>query len=560
MNLDLTSILASIGGQNATISDAIQSIVQLGTQQQEVREGMTGDIKRSGELAAIEVETAGLGELRAQQNTRKAAAALGTNMDMSNEIVTALGMRMRDASMQALETLDAIKAKEQVGLFDNPIEFLMNQVSLSSDYENYNMAVEEHNQSAAALQNINTATTASATAQAAIAEKVTEASISAKVERTRLAANMLADENQIKGFAENQDNILRTVQLSGQQLQNHLAARQVYQDERNFNMRQQEFEASRRAQAIQLQKMEKDLAKDALEEQDQVMIARAINVARSEMGLNTVEPREVQRILKLGGQVAEDLRSQYLIGASSMATGKAIIATNPAEALTILNRNKGKLKSQPLFEFIKDLPAAAQKANPTVFQTLKPVEQAQLINNIARAEASRQASEIKRGDDTNIYALPPTSTIVSSAGLNKSELYTKILKPVLDNQQDKTIDPAKIIDLTAAAIASKSVRFETVAAELDTYFAQAKTLNNDFNDYEQIGLPPQRAINIKLEEGLFNNPVRDVSNPGQLRVYLMKKTSPTFRIQQGLMDSGTISGAIRLMGKFPGPAPSPTGE
>lgn len=551
MNLDLSSILNAIGSQNSTIGDAVSAITQIGAQGQQTRTQMSEDIKKSGELQALEVQTSGLGDLKAQQNSRKAAVALGTNMDMSNEIVTALGMRMRDASMQALQTLDQIKAKESVGFFDNPIEFLSNQLSVGSDYDSYNLAVEEHNQAAAALQNVNTATQQTAVTQNAIAEKVTEASIAAKVERTRLLANTLADENKMKGFAENQDTLLRTVSLEGQQLQNHLAARQVYQDERNFAMRQQEFASSQRAQAIQLAKMEKDLAKAALEEQDQVMIAQAINVARTEIGLNKVEPREVNRILKLGGPVADDLRAQYLIGASSMVTGKAIIATNPAEALVVLNRNKGKLKSTQMNEFIKELPTAAEKTNPASFATMKPAEQAQLINTVAVKKANEAQGELRKGDATNIYALPPAETILNSGGLVKGDLYNKVLKPVLDGQQDKTLDPARVMELTAAAISAKDVRFETIAAELDTYFKVAKELNNDFNDYEQIGLPPQRAVNVRLNEGVMNNKVRDLSNPAQLRVYLMKKTSPTFRIQQGLIESGTLNNVIRIIGKFP---------
>lgn len=553
MNLDLSSILSAITSQNTTLRTAIQELTGIGESRQQVRDSMTSDITRSGEAAAIEESASGLGALSAQQNARKAASALGSNMDLSSEVITALGMRVRDASMSALETLDTIKRKEKVGLLDNPIEFIMNQVSLGSDYSNYNLAVEEHNQASSALGAINTATSQSAAAQLAIAQTVTEASIAAKVERTRLAANLIAKENQIRGFADNQDNIAKTIQLEGQQLQNHLAARQVYQDERNFDMRQQEFASSQKAQAVNLARMEKELNKDTLDEQDQVMITTAINVARSQMGLGQVQPREVQRILKLGGAVAEDLRSQYLIGASSVSTNKAIISTSPAEALAILNRNKGKLKSSKLNEFIRGIPDLAQSKDPLAFQSLEPAKQVKLIDSLARTEARTQQDWIKAGDSTNIYQLPDAATILSSAGLSKSDLYSKVLKPVLDTQQDKTLDPAKIISLTAAAIAAKTVKFETVAAELDTYFAQAKVLNNDFNDYEQIGLPNQKQVNVKLNEGLLNNPVRDVSNPAQLRVHLMKEGSFKYRLQRDLIESGTVTGAARLLGKFPPP-------
>ena len=93
--------------------------------------------------------------MKQQQDDMTAAVALGMQPGGDN-LVSQMGIKMRDAEAQLLDLHDKIVAKRSLSFMDNPLQWISNQISTPYDIDEYNTRAEGINQMSSVTKELST--------------------------------------------------------------------------------------------------------------------------------------------------------------------------------------------------------------------------------------------------------------------------------------------------------------------------------------------------------------------------------------------------------------------
>lgn len=121
----------------------------------------------------LQMQTENLAAMEAQARTQEFAKQIGINPDFAADLQMQLATSLAEASRQTIEQGKKVQELQSVGLFDNPIEFLMNQVMLPDEVNKLNASQEVVKNAQGNLTAINQAVQQTAVTSNAIATRIT---------------------------------------------------------------------------------------------------------------------------------------------------------------------------------------------------------------------------------------------------------------------------------------------------------------------------------------------------------------------------------------------------
>lgn len=452
--------------------------------------------------------------LTTQAKNQLASTTFGTDIGGVTDQITQLAQVSKDAYDQKQKALEAINEKSQVSLFDNPIQYLMNQFTINSDIAQHNSANELQQSAEDRIKALNADTQTQAITNNATAAPLTTAAADAA---NRLAASKAAT-------AANQfaiDNA--TYSLQGLQNIQNMNKEQL---NNNFSL----FNAAKAQEAAETSLAHLDLARKQFDIADQVrkdtqgygeQLLKEVNAGRISRGVSPL-PDNVARGLVAAARsklpISVEYQNDAMAGQVSLSSDNPAIATSPGHLLDRLQMGT-RIVLTPGQEIVKNVVteardtvnfAAANPQNKDVQNDpiLKNVDFSKkenadgAINKIAQLKINAMATEVTPGDPKNVFNVGSINNIAASSPVVQAlPIYQKVLKPVMDS--------GKVISSfdEAFTMAVKAVNNGTITQnellDLST-IAQVGSANNIVarNLQGVAGLVPSRLLNTRITTGV----------------------------------------------------------
>jgi len=145
------------------------------------------------------------GELEAQQRAIRIAKELGNDINDPQSVMAIMVQDFREHTIKAHEQQKAIAARQQVGFFDNPLDFLVNQVLLPDEI-NANKATQAiADQSAQTIQTMQALTTASAQAAQITKQTMSKETIAQEAAVQKAQIDKLLNDQKIAALGYDSD-------------------------------------------------------------------------------------------------------------------------------------------------------------------------------------------------------------------------------------------------------------------------------------------------------------------------------------------------------------------
>lgn len=430
---------------------------------------------------ALSLQARKLGELDAQQKEQEFRGAVGDSGDAQYRISSILANNWQQATIKAQQQQQEIAKKEQVQFLDDPLQWLMNYITLPDEKNALQGNLDTANQAATSIQNLNSMMSAKAQVENQYAQKLTQASIDSQV--AGMQANLQAKADQAKmAVIENQSQLLTTVMSATEQQVNNIAkVIQARESEAHLALAESQFAMEKQKFGIWL--------KDYKDTQDQqAQLTDWYNKGAAISGMPTLNTNRIKMAMQLGGDAAKKIQAVVELGFRNASSGTQNFGPNPAVAANathtigvntpapvadIYARARSQMQQDPSFANAKKDPAALDS----------------LFNKyVGKIVADRQ-SRPNYNDPTDPYAPASTKIMAQNPALASTPLFKNVIIP---NGID-TSDPQKLAELGLAAVKAGKISAGDFATGMAYYYnnaTQASTANNQLVKY---GLPAAKA-------------------------------------------------------------------
>ncbi len=258
------------------------------------------------------------GELEAQQRALKTAQELGNDINDPQSVMAIMVQDFRENTIKAHEQQKAIAARQQVGFFDNPLDFLVNQVLLPDEI-NANKATQAiADQSAQTIQTMQALTTASAQAAQVTKQTMSKETIAQEATIQKAQIDKLLNDQKIAALGYDSD----AYKILGDA------------DAKKVSMLMQVHSAqladAANARASEMHKAQMAKINEDKLEDEQVM--RIVNTGALAFQKPQLTMATIKMMQKSPGQraVFEGLFDQ---GMATLATGSSAVGSTPGQAI-----------------------------------------------------------------------------------------------------------------------------------------------------------------------------------------------------------------------------------
>lgn len=501
----------SASGQQAAISNAEQT---------------------AGKAAEISFQQASLGELLQKQ----------FNMDPSqthNEITDSLAeaQRAKDARVSARAEYDQAAS---VGILDNPLEYLVNQLKLPTLAAKNNALADQED---LALNNIATKTQMLKNAQNTVVANVADAQKQVAVEQAKNVADMarakLSDEEaknltaqasgklQLIGLVDKMaDNTRATIGtvISLQDREDQAAARNALKKDINDKKKSDQADEDRLNSRLQLVS-------------DSLGLAEPMTVKRLRQ-LQNKKDQDVWLNAATTGQMGDDLQSSlgFYLGSGSRANINA-----QGGASTYLTATKLAQAGAALQSTVEHTAAATgKKLNSAESKAAAYKLYEDSVVSSMRSPTDKSDLSSSTWDKTyNPYIAPFKSfsaaiaTRPELAGLKtnimNSSVQTLLGTGVVTGENLTSDQQQQVIGSISKMVETKQITAAKAAADISVYTSAASAWNRSMNGYSLFALPAQDAYLFTMNGEVDRRKV-DLMNPTTLENALIKRATEARRV------------------------------
>lgn len=497
----LASILSQVAGTNTASQSAISGIQASYSDLQSVGKSMVDALTQKGADDSLVSKTAGLGQLRAQENARNVASALGTNMDDTGQVLTSLGQTMLDSYTQSQAAGQTLHDLNSISFLDDPLSWIGAQFSKGKATEDYNFQATRYNSAEQTMSGLLTLTSADAKVQNDIAQTKTAASVQAASDS--VAQDAIINQQKVKqqNLLYNVEGITRVQQMNEQQLNNSVQALSAVMSSEQLGLSQQRLAMERTQNAQNATLLAQRIQEGQMNLDEQNQTASYINAGRAVQGLPAIPPGKSIAMLKMGGTVGQQMKDAYTIGASTDSLGKPIISDNSGDAARILVSSKAPLTpvQAPLKSLLTDTYVGVASGSLAKNIDLKnPQAVMASADAFIQTRSKNMQAVINPGDATNIYAPPDIKSIASLPAVANTPLVTKVLAPAITANSLTKFDPEVISGMALAAVQNGTISFNDAVQGIVTLSSGAIQTNNTTKDYTKFGIAPQTTLNMKV--------------------------------------------------------------
>ena len=483
-----------------------------------------------------------LAEQEAQQNARKVYDAVGQGEGyaalVSNQIST-----YESTLQDSQELAGTIAKRESVGFFDNPLEYLWNQIMLPDERNALNAKLAEANVAKKRITDTNEMMSQERKIENEFKTTISAATIDSQTDALR---QELAAKGYVAKLEANKTNAALTIQatnLQGQQLEIAQRFATIQSSVEHLQMAH-EAAAQTRVKFEEWVKENKDKA-DFNEQ-----ITQWYNAGQAAVGK---EPLTTDRVATMFKLYPEQSRAMIDAGVASISAGKAVLGASPWFAQNTMMAAKTAIPDSD--SYVRDAFAAGNAAiqNAVKAGALKEGDKNQVpttFNKGAVSYMTEMQKSVDYNNKNNPYILPspsalttgdsPSKEILSSALWQKS-LAARVEAGVLPDSNPKTI-----IDFAMEDYKVGKITLPEIAEGIKSYYGSGMVINNEFRKFERYGLPPQGQYIVKyplpailgqqITPGSFfsgyNNVDVNLTDPVQINKLLVKLSGSQIQVNQ----------------------------
>lgn len=550
--VDLASVMAGVQTQNAALSVGANTVSDLYSQISGQADQMAASATQAASDKATIVQQAQQGKLDAQTATRAVAASYGGNPDDASFIMEKLGNQMLQGMQERQAALQEVQSKQQGSLLDDPIGWLGNKLTINDSIGRYNTADAEVQDAQKGLDAINTLNQQTAAGQLAIAKTQSVATVAAAADEQIQQGQLEAQKMKLQGLLYNADGVTKVLAMSQEQLNNTMQAQQAANASGHLALAQQGLQLQQQEFAQRTTEFQDRLKRQQTTDTENATVADLFNKGRATIGAPPLDLNKVNVMLKAGGELGAQANAYVTMGMQSDAVGGPIIAANPGTAARMLTLTQSPIAtSNPAVKPITDLLQQMQrqvydpvnagvlgvnKSDPTtadraIMTTIKPIIQQMQAN-------------IKPGDASNIYQAPQLQSIASSAAVQATPFYQKVLQPLIAANGITSADPNQLMSLANVAIADGRLNINDASTGIAAIYSAAVQINQQSKGYMRFGIPLQMGYPTEVSsQGIFGGAkVVDMTNVPAVTNALTKQLSQKSRN----MDTGLqyLSGGL----------------
>lgn len=448
-----------------------------------------------------------------------------------NEILTAAGINPADATnransamerimleMPGIETAGAeIDARQAVGIFDNPLQWLVNQVRLPGMVGDYNAKVRSVNREIEGVKNLQgLAATQITLGQASDADLITAAAREKAAATAAAAQERLAEVQAATAGAGVRD-AQTALAMQTERVRGLIDIAQLTKQVRSENVGMSEADAKRKAQEIQLERVNNWLKMIGSNQRYDTVTFNAI----------PAKSREELLVASSGDGISRNLWDG-LSAINSLGNWQKMAAEGDAAAVTWM-RNTVSKADQAVSEELK---LAEQQAKITG----KPIAKREefLAAQVAKIEQlyTAEQADMRTASQDNPYRLS-YETLIKKPELAENAV-TKFLAangPTSASPIFNKVDEKYIMDhFTGQALAGKISTGEA-AKQISSFYRTAVPEQAARSKYALFGFAPAAGYQVNIPPpGLFSGlktvkGSMDLSNAAQVEEYLVRSVA-----------------------------------
>lgn len=445
------------------------------------------------------------GEIDAQKKRSELYAALGMAGEGQAKISNALALDYNALMAKAQEQIAGITQKQQVSLFDDPLQYLWNYVTLPDEKNAARATLNAANMKANQLETINKLAQDTAQTENAFKATLSSAGQASQLEAMRQEVNIRAQRANLEAYANQASNLQSIMQASGAQLRNIAQIQQMQNSAESMAM-SRESHAQNRAR---FQEWVSDTA-DKKATQDQIL--NWYNAGAAKVGMAPLDSMKF-RTLIASGVDKETIGAYIEQGYQTSKGGMQALGHAPSQVREFLEVTKNTIPEKA--GYVADVYQRASEQNAELVRTgklnakdKKAVEE-QFDSNVKQLMEGYR-SKIDYKDGKNPYILPAPTTFENQPEIAKTPLYQKVILA----QKIDTSDPTRIFQAGLAAVQSKTITYDDWVKGMNTYYTVGSLANNagkQFNKYALPNAAEKYPVIVRVVAGV--DPTRTSLNP-----------------------------------------------
>jgi len=426
------------------------------------------------------------GDLAAQDNAIAVRQALGNDINDPDSLMAMMVQDFRDQSIAARQQRAEVAELQQVGLFDDPLQYIVNSVMLPDKVNALNATQGKADQAAQTIQNMQSLTTASAQAQRATAQNLTKESVAAasQVQAAELQAKIGALKIDALGYDSS------ALKLLNEGNQQFLSIR--------MQQHSLEMQAAAAARASEMHNAQMSKIKEA--DMDDAQYTQLVNLGRAVQNLPALTGQTI-KMLRMGGTPndKQQLSLAFSEGTTQASLGRTDptsqslktipVGATPGQAImnTLAMGGLNDQQNKPSRDYLQGVAKEARevyetksgkitKFSPEVASGIGSITDELLYGPVNQKTGKRMETQgklykmIKNPDATgSLYKIPDLVDLVKIPGIQTNPLYDLALKPAVDSGL-KEASPKQVYAMAAAARdAGKLTDQQLVVAISDLY-------------------------------------------------------------------------------------------
>lgn len=493
----------------------------------------------SGDVAIV-TATQNAAQLKMQAQNSQIARAAGIDPETGANILVDTVTKLRKSNAETEAALNDYRKKNETSFLDNPIDWVVAQVTLPMAEAKLEGAAKSSALYADQLTKVNQTLQNSFQTTEKLKESMTTASAESA---TRVAAATTLIESQkyaLESLKYNTQGIQEAQNATQEQLSYLYNSFNAQKAEQQLKLAQEsgalararfDFEKTFRQDQLDAKKEGKVL--------DEVVKAK-FNAGRAALGMKPLEgPEALFALNKMKTGAGGDVQTYYEIGDKLMSTGTGYLGNTPAEAVKTLQTTPNNLPD------IKKETKALLEAALGALQQAKNIDHKDkiavdgFINKFVNDQIGLQYRSIVPGSD-NMFDVGDLSSHLTLPAIKDLPVTQKVLAPLAASGVALN-DPKIVLGLLQKSIKDATLTTSEVAG-IATVYQKANLINQAARDFKSFGIiPPNAGKNYNAKVSMFGAPL-DMTNPSAVQRWIAKEMSNPLVFGESLAPPGIPEG------------------
>lgn len=481
--IDIASLMRGVASHAAKAVELEVTLSELASDKQDAFTSMMSAVFSGTDDrgdTVLSKETKLLGELEAQGKKSEFYSAIGMGGEGAAKISNQLATKYKESLTEALQLSDNIKQRESVGLTDNPLSHLWNQLVLPDEIAARDAALGVAKVASDGMATVNQMAQQTAKTEEEYAATLSRASVESQVNAVKANIDAKAAQVRVQSLATAAQDVQSVFAADGQRLQAISMGVQAKHSAASLAMAQ--ASASREAVRFADWKEQKELGEQATAD-----AVGYINLSLQAQGRPPIDNLKLATALKTRGiaGLPQELQARLENGFFMAGTGQQVYGGTLSKALEFSGITQTPVPTEVAHVYNAAVSLVTQ--DPNAPKNNKAAMQ-QAIDAKAQELLKMSAAKINSKDETNPLLIAGAKTISESAAVKQTKLYSAVLEPEITAGQLNTRDIGSIINKGLAAYQAGKISIKELGDGIETYLNVGINANIAKAQFDKYGL------------------------------------------------------------------------